>query len=90
VRRRQSGERALRLLDRHLAAHPFLVGERYCVADIALYGYVHVAGEAGIEIGRYANVAAWLERVRSRPGHINHLQACPPNARAGARRSHYE
>jgi glutathione S-transferase len=90
VHRRQAGERALRLLDRHLAAHPFLVGDRYSVADIGMYGYVHVTGEAGIELGPFAAVAAWLERVASEPGHVNDLQPYPANARAGAGRSQYD
>jgi glutathione S-transferase len=90
VRRRQSGERALRVLDDHLAAREFLVGAAYSIADIGVYGYVHVAGEAGIELRQFAHVEAWLERVRAQPGHMNDLQPYPPNARAGAGRSLYD
>ena len=63
---------------------------RYSVADIALYAYIHVAGEAGIELPPYANVSAWLERVRLQPGHMNDLAPYPPNSRAGAGRSIYD
>jgi glutathione S-transferase len=90
VRRKQGGEKTLRLLDDHLAAAPFFVGGRYSVADIALYGYVHVAGEAGIPLAPYANVVAWLARVEAQPRFMNDLEPYPPNARVGAGRSQYD
>src|SRR5437763_1653732 len=65
------------------------VGDAYSVADVAIYGYVHVAGEAGYDLAAYPHVVAWLERVRRQPGHMNDLQPYPANARAGAGRSIY-
>ena len=57
-------------MERHLAEREFLVGERYTVADIALYGYTNVAEEGGFELGRFPAVGAWLARVAAQPGHI--------------------
>ena len=37
---------------------------------IALYGYTHVAGEGGFDLGRYPAIRAWLGRVASQPGHV--------------------
>jgi glutathione S-transferase len=88
-RRALAGEAALALLDRHLADRSFLVGDRYSIADIGLYGYVHVAEDAGFELGAHENVAAWIERVRALPLHMNDLEPYPPNARPGAGRSIY-
>jgi glutathione S-transferase len=65
-----AGYRVLDAMERHLAERTFLVGERYTVADIALYAYTHVAGEGGFELGRYPAINRWLERVRAQPGHI--------------------
>jgi glutathione S-transferase len=90
ARRRQAGEKALRVLDEHLAAQPFLVAGRYTVADIALYAYVHVAGEAGIDMGAYPHVGAWLARVEAQPRFMNDLEPYPPNARLGAGTSQYD
>lgn len=90
IARHQGAAAALRLLDGHLAGREFFAGGRYSVADIALYAYIHVAGEAGIELSPYANVSAWLERVRLQPGHMNDLAPYPPNSRAGAGRSIYD
>ncbi len=90
IRRKQGGEEVLRLLDDHLAQHEFFVGERYSVADVGIYGYVHVAGEAGIDMQPYENLRAWLERVQRQPGYMNDLEPYPPNAAPGAGRSLYD
>ena len=68
--KRTGGEAALVALERHLADRTFLVAERYTIADIALYAYTHVAGEAGFDLSRYPSVVAWLERTRRQPGHV--------------------
>ena len=65
-----AGHRALAALQRHLGRHRFLVGERYSIADIALYGYVHVAPEGGFALDGYPAVRAWLDRVAAHPGHV--------------------
>jgi glutathione S-transferase len=44
--RRAGGYLALDAMERMLSTEQFLVGERYTIADIALYAYTHVAGEA--------------------------------------------
>jgi glutathione S-transferase len=64
-----SGNRALTALESHLAAHEFLVGERYSIADISLYAYTHVANEGGFDLDLYPGIRAWLDRVAARPGH---------------------
>jgi glutathione S-transferase len=64
------GYDALGVMERYLASRTFFVGERYSIADIALYAYTHVAGEGGFDLGRFAAVRAWLDRVRREPRHI--------------------
>jgi len=61
---------ALKAMERHLEPRQYLVGERYTIADIALYAYTHVAPEAGLELDPYPALNAWLERVAAQPGHI--------------------
>jgi glutathione S-transferase len=68
--KQRGGRAALSALDRHLADAPFLVGDRYTIADIALYAYTHVAGEGGFELDPYPGVQAWLARVATQPGHV--------------------
>jgi glutathione S-transferase len=68
--REARGYTALDILERTLESRPFLVGERYSIADIAIYAYTHVAHEGGFEMARYPAVAAWLGRVAAQPGHV--------------------
>lgn len=89
IRRREGAEAALRLLDRHLEAQPFLVGDTYTIADIATYGYTHVAPEAELDLDPHPAVRAWLARVEEQPRYMNDLQPYPENARPGAGRSIY-
>lgn len=66
----EAGRAALALMDRELADRRFLVGDALTVADICLYAYTHVAGDAGFDLGLTPNVARWLGDVASQPGHI--------------------
>jgi glutathione S-transferase len=66
----QGGYAALGVMERRLADHPFLVADRYTIADIALYAYTHVADEGGFDLGGYPGVRAWLARVAEQPRHL--------------------
>ena len=68
--RRKAGYVALDAMERHLASSEFLVGDRYTIADIALYAYTHVAYEGGFDLSGYPAIGAWLERVAAQPGHV--------------------
>jgi glutathione S-transferase len=90
LRRRAASHDVLALLDGQLAQRDFIVGDGYSAADIGLYGYVHVAHEAELDLEPYPAVRAWLQRVESTPGYVNDLEPYPPNARVGASRSIYD
>jgi glutathione S-transferase len=66
--RRAGGRAALEAMERHLGEREYFVGERFTIADIALYAYTHVAPEGGFDLDPYLAVRAWLERVATRPG----------------------
>ena len=65
-----AGYRALAALERGLDGRNWLVGEAMSLADIALYGYTHVADEGGFDLTRYPAICEWLDRVSSEPGHV--------------------
>jgi glutathione S-transferase len=88
ARGQKMGLAALDVLERHLATRPFLLGRRYSVADVGLYGYTHVAREAGIDTDRFAAVREWLERVRETPRFMNDLEAYPAHAGPGGGSAH--
>ena len=68
--KRRWGYAALDVMEQHLAGRRYFVGERYSIADVALYAYTHVAPEGGFDLARYAAIRRWLERVAAEPRHI--------------------
>ena len=66
----ESGNFALRVLERRLAAADWLAGDSYSIADIALYAYTHVAHEGGYDLAAYPGISRWIQRVKSEPGHV--------------------
>ena len=75
----------------HLAAgNEFFAAGRYTIADIALYGYLQVAHQAGVDMSAFPKVNAWLDRVRSQPGFVDDLEPMPENSQAGKSQSIYD
>ena len=66
----EAGHRALRVMETRLAGSDWLAGDRYSVADIALYAYTHVAEEGGYDLEAYPGIRAWLQRIAAEPGHV--------------------
>jgi glutathione S-transferase len=66
--RRRAGYAALEVMERHLGDHEYFVGERFTIADIALYAYTHVAPEGGFDLERHPAVRTWVERITAQPG----------------------
>lgn len=62
-------ERHYRVLDERLAAVPFLAGDDYTIADMALWGWAASAGYIFGEkaLSDYPAVSGWMERMDKRP-----------------------
>ena len=67
---KSSGDEALAAMERHLDRLPWFGGERYTIADIALFAYTHVAEDGGFDLGAYPHVERWIKRVRMQPGFV--------------------
>jgi glutathione S-transferase len=65
-----SGNEALAAMERHLCRLPWFGGERYTIADIALFAYTHVAEDGGFDLGGYPHVERWIKRVQAQPGFV--------------------
>jgi glutathione S-transferase len=65
--KRQAGNAALKLMDEHLAGREWFVGESTSLADICLFAYTHVAGDADFDLQRYPHVSEWIERMKGQP-----------------------
>lgn len=72
----EKGYQALAVMEGALQDSPYFVGDRFTVADIALYAYTHVAGEGGFDLQGYPAVRAWLDRVAALPGYLSMAAAC--------------
>ncbi|KPX52776.1 glutathione S-transferase family protein [Pseudomonas amygdali] len=69
----KSGYRALAVMEQQLDRTPFLVGENFSIADIALYAYTHVAHQGGFDLAPYTGIRRWLDRVKAQPGYVGML-----------------
>ena len=67
----KKGYAALDVMEKHLATRQFFVGERYGLADIALYAYTHVAHEGEFDLSKYPGINAWMKRVAAQPKHVS-------------------
>jgi len=65
--KRNASLRTLALLDEELASRAFIAGDRYTIADIAIYAYASRAEEAGLSLEPYPHFRQWIERVESQP-----------------------
>ncbi|GLQ98619.1 glutathione S-transferase family protein [Dyella mobilis] len=68
--KRSTGQQSLQILERELAARPFLTDHGYSIADIALFAYTSHAEEAGFALAPFPHLRAWVERVKSQPGFL--------------------
>jgi glutathione S-transferase len=71
--RLEKGRAAFAVMEQHLQRHDYFVGNRYSIADIALYAYTHRAHEGDHDLTPYPSLRRWLDRVASQPGHIRML-----------------
>ena len=65
-------KRILTVLDKHLEGRTYLVGEQYTIADMATVPWVngvrvHYKAEDKLELNKYKNVNAWVQRIIDRP-----------------------
>lgn len=70
AQKQQPGYAALAVMEKHLHAHNFFVGEQYTIADIGLFAYTHVAHEGNFDLTNFPAIQTWIKRVESQPQHI--------------------
>ena len=68
--KREAGNAALKLMDDHLSRNEWFVADHISLADICLFAYTHVAGDAEFRLGAYRHVSSWIERVEAEPNYI--------------------
>lgn len=68
--KRTTAIRALKILDEQLATRDFIAGPGYSIADISIFAYAHLAGDADIPTAHLGNFRRWIERVRGQDGFL--------------------
>jgi glutathione S-transferase len=68
--KRQAGNAALKLMDEHLAGREWFVGEHMTLADVCLFAYTHLAGDADFDLKLYPHVLAWAEHIKGHPHYL--------------------
>jgi glutathione S-transferase len=66
----ERGYGALQVMENHLKTHDFFAASQLTVADIALYGYTHVADQCDFDLAAFPAIGGWLRRVQQTPGYV--------------------
>jgi glutathione S-transferase len=65
--KRLAAQRALGILDREFAKQAFITGDRYTVADMALFAYATCAEDVGVGVDPFPHFRCWRARVEAQP-----------------------
>ena len=68
------GHKALSIMNKALVEHDYLVGNKFTIADIALYAYTHVAEEGGFDLKLYPNIQEWCQRIQKYPKYVSMVE----------------
>ena len=55
------------VLDQHLAAHPYLVGDTLTLADFAVVAPLFLAERAKMPLENYGNIRSWFAKQAALP-----------------------
>lgn len=68
--KRKAAQHALGILDGEFARRPFIAGERYTVADMAMFAYSTCAEDIGVPLDLLPHFRSWNARVEAQPGFL--------------------
>jgi len=66
----ERGYAALQVMENHLKTARYFAADQLTVADIALYGYTHVADRCDYDLATFPAIRGWLKRVEQTPGFV--------------------
>ena len=55
------------VMDKQLATRPFIAGDRYTIADIAIFPWLRSWRNQGIDWTNYPNLKKWFDAIAARP-----------------------
>ena len=78
---RKRAETAWRILNAHLDARSYVVGDRLTIADLSLCGYLFWPEEIGVDWEDYPHIRDWLARIRGEPRWVHPYALMPGHPR---------
>ena len=66
----ERGYGALQVMENHLKTNAYFAARQLTVADIALYGYTHLADRCDFDLSPFPAIRDWLNRVEAAPGFV--------------------
>jgi glutathione S-transferase len=66
----ERGYGALQVMENHLKTNAYFAARQLTVADIALYGYTHLADRCDFDLSPFPAIRDWLKRVQAAPGFV--------------------
>jgi glutathione S-transferase len=66
----ERGYGALQVMENHLKTSDYFAARQLTVADIALYGYTHLADRCDFDLQPFPAIKNWLKRVEAAPGFV--------------------
>lgn len=67
----ERGYGALQVMENHLKTNAYFAARQLTVADIALYGYTHLADRCDFDLSTFPAIRDWLKRVEAAPGFVS-------------------
>ena len=74
-------KRLYSVMDQQVATHPYIAGDEYTIADIAIFPWLRRWESQGIEWSNYPNLKNWFNRVTVRSGVNRGLQVLATKGR---------
>lgn len=68
------GNRLTAVLDKRLAEAPYLAGDEYSIADMAVFPWMRNAEKRGIQLPEYPHAQRWFDAINARPAVVRALQ----------------
>ena len=66
----ERGYGALQVMENHLKTNAYFAARQLTVADIALYGYTHLADRCDFDLSPFPAIRDWLKRVEAAQGFV--------------------
>lgn len=70
ARAEEASAKVLQILAAHLSQSQWLVGEKFSIADLAIYPYVALSPEGRVNLEQYQPILRWIGDIRRLPGYV--------------------